>query len=121
MKLLLALLISFSVHAGPADISGEVTLAKGVMVKPGGVLFVFARAGEKGMPAAVLRIADPKFPMKFSLSEKNAMAPGTPFTGTFFITARYTVSGDAMDKSGPSGITPKAISVGAEKVKIEIK
>lgn len=120
-KLFLALLLSLPVYAGPGEISGEIALAKGTTLKPGGVLFVFARAGEKGMPAAVLRIPSPKFPVKFSLSNKDAMAPGTPFAGAYFVTARYSVSGDAMDKSGPTGVTAQAISVGKDQVKIEIK
>ncbi len=121
MKVLFALMLSFSAYAGPGEISGEITVSKNTTLKPGGVLFVFARPGEKGMPAAVLRIPNPKFPVKFSLSEKNTMSPGATFTGSHFVTARYSVSGDAMDKSGPTGATAQAIAVGADQVKIEIK
>lgn len=121
MKILFALLFAFQVYAAPNEISGEVTAAKGVDVKPGGVLFIFARKGEVGMPAAVLRLTDAKFPLKFSLSEKNAMTPGTKFDGPFLITARYSLSGDAMDKSGPQGISAKPVPVGTTGVKIELK
>jgi hypothetical protein len=121
MKLLIALLFASQVFAASNEISGEITLAKGASLKPGGVLFVFARKGEAGMPAAVLRLPDPKLPLKFTLSEKNAMAPGTPFDGPFFITARFSQSGDAMDKSGPQGATSKPVAVGTKDIKIEMK
>ena len=73
------------------------------------------------MPAAVLRIPDPKLPLKFSLSAKNAMVAGTPFDGPFTITARYSPGGDVMDKSGPEGIQAKPVAVGTADLKIELK
>ena len=73
------------------------------------------------MPAAVLRIAEPKLPYKFAISEKNAMAPGTPFDGPFTITARFSPNGDALDKSGPEGSLSKPVAVGTKNVKIEMK
>lgn len=121
MNLIIAFLLSLNVFAGPTEISGEVALAKGVTLKPGGVLFIFAKTQGVPMPAAVVRIQDPKPPLKFTLSEKNAMAPGTPFKGPFTVTARYSQSGDAMDKSGPEGTTAKPVAVGTENVKIELK
>lgn len=120
--------ISFSAEpsAGKAvevsgEVSGEVTLAKGVQLKPGGVLFIFAKKSGNPMPAAVLRIPDPKLPLKFSLSGKNAMVPGTPFDGPFTITARYSPGGDVMDKSGPEGVQTKPVAVGTGGIKIELK
>ncbi len=73
------------------------------------------------MPAAVLRVPEPKLPYKFALSSKNAMVPGTPFKGPFKITARYSPTGDAMDKSGPETTLLKPIKVGASNLKIELK
>lgn len=103
------------------EISGEVSLAKGAALKPGGVLFIFAKKSGTPMPTAVLRIPDPKIPYKFTLSEKNAMVPGTPFDGPFTITARHSPNGDAMDKSGPEGSLAKPVAVGTKNVKIEMK
>lgn len=120
-NILFSLMMVFHVHAAPKEISGIVTLAKGVTLKPGGVLFIFAKTAGNPMPAAVLRIPDPKMPYKFTLSEKNAMAPGTPFDGPFTVTARYAPSGDAMDKTGPEGSEAKPVAVGASNVKIEMK
>ena len=103
------------------DVSGEVVLAKGVTLKAGGVLFIFAKKSGNPMPAAVLRIPDPKLPFKFSLSSKNAMVPGTPFDGPFTIAARYSPRGDVMDKSGPESAPTKPVAVGTTGLKLELK
>ncbi len=121
MKILVALFFAFQVHAGPSEISGEVTLAKGITLKPNGVLFIFAKKSGNPMPAAVLRVPNPKLPHKFTLSQKNAMVAGTPFDGPFTVTARYSPTGDVMDKSGPEGSNPKPVAVGTTNVKIEMK
>ena len=117
----LMLSVQLQVHAAPSEIAGEVTAAKGVTLAPGGVLFIFAKKEGVNMPAAVLRVPDPKLPYKFSMGAQNAMAPGTPFDGPFIITARYSPSGDAMDKSGPEGTTGKTVKVGTAKLKLELK
>lgn len=109
------------VHAVPGEISGVVTAGSGVKLNPGGVLFVIAKEAGKPMPVAVLRIPDPKLPYTFSLSAKNAMVAGTPFTGPFLITARFSPTGDAMDKSGAEGAVAKPVAVGKSDVKIELK
>lgn len=119
--ILFALIFGFQTQARSAEISGQVTLAKGVTLKPGGVLFVFAKKSGVPMPAAVLRIADVKLPYKFAISAKNAMSPGTPFDGPFIVTARYSPSGDAMDKTGPEGTLTEAVAVGTSNVKLELK
>jgi hypothetical protein len=119
-SLLLALLLSIA-HAAPGEISGVVSAASGVALKPGGVLFVIAKEAGKPMPVAVLRIPDPKLPYSFTLSAKNAMVAGTPFTGPFLITARYSPTGDAMDKSGPEGSAGAPVAAGKSDVKIELK
>ncbi len=121
MKYIIALLLLMPSYVLAAEISGEVSLAKGASLNPGGILFIFAKKEGNPMPAAVLRIPDPKLPYKFKLSEKNAMSPGTPFDGPFTITARFSPSGDAMDKSGPEGSLTKPVAVGSKNVKIEMK
>lgn len=108
-------------HAAPGEISGQVTLAKGVTLKPGGILFIFAKKDGNPMPAAVIRVPDPKLPHKFTMSAKDAMVPGTPFDGPFTITARFSPTGDVMDKSGPEGVGPKPVTVGTSDVKIEMR
>ncbi len=91
--------------------------------KAKGVLFIFAKKfdGSMRMPLAVKRIVDPKFPVTFSLSAKDAMIKSIPFEGPFKVIARLTKSGDVMDKSGPQGETTKALKIGAKKIQIEIK
>lgn len=131
MKTIVMLLLAFaaaSSFAATGEVSGTVTLAKGVQATPEAVLFIFAKkagaAAGSGMPVAVLRVPQPKFPYKFSLTETNVMAPGTPFEGPFSVYARLSPTGDAMDKSGPQGTTAnpaKPVNLGAKDLKIELK
>lgn len=114
-------LISAPVVAAPGEISGTVSAAKGVTLKPGGVLFIIARKTGTPMPVAVVRVPDPKLPHKFSMSGKDAMAPGTPFEGPFTIVARFSPSGDAMDKSVPEAMSEKPVAVGASGLSLELK
>lgn len=111
-------------------LSGKITLAKGAesQIKDGGALFVFAKKASqvdvKGIPPlAVLRIPNPKFPLDFSLSQENAMMAGTPFEGPFVVSARYSPSGDALDKSGPQGATDvkKPLQAGDKNISIVLK
>jgi hypothetical protein len=120
-RLLLALLFSIPAFATSGEISGDVSLAKGLALNSGGVLFVFAKKAGSPMPVAVLRVPNPKFPVHFTLSQSNAMTPGTPFVGPFSVTARYSPSGNAMDKSGFEGSELKPVDVGRSDVKLELK
>lgn len=120
-QILITLMFVVQVHAAPTEISGEVSLAKGVMLKPGGILFIFAKKAGNPMPAAVLRVPDPKLPYKFTIGAQNAMVPGTPFDGPFTMTARYSPSGDVMDKSGFEASAKNSVSVGTTNLKIEMK
>jgi hypothetical protein len=117
-------LFSYSAQSAEGEIAGQITLAKGVTLKPGGALFVMAKEPGKPMPVAVVRIVEPKFPYKFSLTAKNAMVAGTKFTGSYLVTARYSPTGDAMDKSGPEGhegTDANPVAVGRSDLKIEMK
>lgn len=116
-----SLFIGMQAQAINHSISGEVSLAKGVTLKPGGVLFVIAKEAGKPMPVAVFRQVEPKFPQKFTLSAENAMIAGTAFKGPYLISARYSPTGDAMDKSGPEGSEAKPVPVGKSYLKIELK
>ena len=121
IQTLFSILFAFQVHATSNEVSGEITLGKGATIKPGGVLFVMAKKGPSPMPVAVLRVPDPKFPYHFTMTDKNLMAPGTPFAGPFIVSAKYSPTGDAMDKSGPKGQDNTPVEVGSNKVKIELK
>lgn len=129
MKLTLAaftLFFSLTSVAAPGEISGVVTVPKELekSMTPSGVLYVMARkAGSPGgMPLAVARIPNPKFPQKFTMGAKDLMSGGK-FEGSLAVTARYSPTGDAMDKSGPEGTDSKKPSVepGETNLKIELK
>jgi len=117
--ILLALTLSaYNVSANSLD--GVVTYKE---KQAKGVLFIFAKKfdGSMPMPLAVKRITNPKFPLKFSLSAKDAMMDSIPFEGPFKVIARLTKSGNAMDKTGPQGETTKKLKLGARNIQIEIK
>lgn len=130
--LLLTILLSSTLTFADAkkSISGKITLAKGLEseMKPQGILFIFAKkASEANVsgtpPLAVLRIPHPQFPLEFSLSAENAMMAGTAFEGPFVVSARYSPTGDALDKSGPQGMSDakKKIKLGQTNIQIELK
>lgn len=87
----------------------------------GGTLFVFARdaSAEAGPPVAVVRIDNPRFPQKYSLGPENVMMPGSDFKGPFKVTARYSPSGDAMQKKGAfQGESKSPVKAGAKNADI---
>jgi hypothetical protein len=130
MKFILALFL-FSSHvfaASNGDITGTVTMPKELEknLSPMGALFIIARKAGPVVagtpPLAVVRIAQPKFPQKFSIGAQNSMMGGK-FEGPLSITARYTPRGDALDKTGPQGFDPKHASVqpGHSDLNIQLK
>jgi hypothetical protein len=112
------LLISYNALAqsiaGTVEIKGDA---------PKGVLFIFAKKfdGKMPMPLAVQRVEKPNFPVKFSLSQDNAMMKQMPFKGPFKVTARISPSGSAMDKSGIEVSTTKAINLGDKNIKLVLE
>ena len=66
------------------------------------VLFIFARAPQGGPPLAVIRQAASAVPGVFSLSDANAMLPGSSLTDfeSLTIVARLSLSGQPMASSG---------------------
>tara|TARA_Y100000996_G_C22535813_1_gene648230 strand:- start:28 stop:1071 length:1044 start_codon:yes stop_codon:yes gene_type:complete len=65
-------------------------------------LFIFARAPQGGPPLAVIRQAASAVPGVFSLSDANAMLPGSSLTDfeSLTIVARLSLSGQPMASSG---------------------
>jgi cytochrome c-type biogenesis protein CcmH len=86
-----------SVSGGGGTISGTIAVAPGLAAKAAGkpVLFIIARTERPGPPLAVVKMANPKFPMKFTLSQANVMVQGRPFQGNLRITARLDSDGSA--------------------------
>ncbi|HEX2385691.1 MAG TPA: cytochrome c-type biogenesis protein CcmH, partial [Candidatus Binatia bacterium] len=84
------------------------------------VLFIIAKSTTgAGPPLAVKRIANPKFPLNYSLGAGDVMMPGTPFSGKVFVSARLSKDGNVSTK-GPGDLAGEykknPIEVGAKKV-----
>jgi hypothetical protein len=117
MKLLVIISLMLTNIAFAESISGVVSIKGDI---PKGVLFIFAKkfGGRMPMPLAVKKIENPIFPMKFNLSQKDAMMKQIPFKGPFIITARLSPSGNAMDKSGVQVSTKKKVELGQKDIKL---
>lgn len=113
-------------------VGGMVTLKKGLEKKivKGGVLYVFAKqAGpdsgpnDRTPPVAVIRIENPTFPQAFVITQKNVMIAGTEFKGPLHVIARYSPTGNAINKSGAvEGMDPKfpSTELGNKDLNIEL-
>ncbi len=87
--------------AAPASaqgISGRIELAEGSSAPNGSVLFIIARSGASGPPAAVKRITTPRFPFDFEIGPEDRMIEGIPFSGPFLISARLDGDGNATTR-----------------------
>jgi len=84
---------------GPA-IEGRIELAAELARPAAGVLFVIARpqGSQGGPPLAVLRIADPEFPLEFRIGPENVMIPSMRFEGAISLSARLDADGNAMTR-----------------------
>jgi hypothetical protein len=110
-----------------ASVSGTITLpaARKKDVKKGDVLFIVARkAGGPPGPASMLAVQKMQaedFPMKFTLSGRDAMIPGTPFEGEISITVRVDKDGDAMTrKKGDVFGTANNVKVGTQNAVVPL-
>ena len=105
-------------------ISGTIDVAPALRTKAQGkpVLFLIARKGGGGPPLAVVRVANPRFPLAFEISKRNVMIPGVPFEGVVSLSARLDADGSA----GPAGAgdlegrTAQPVRVGQRDVRIVI-
>lgn len=103
-------------------ISGTVTVSAALAARAKGkpVLYLIVRGAQPGPPLAVVRIANPRFPLPFRITKENVMMPGVPFAGKVRITARIDSDGNAgrpqpgdMENSAPAEVV-----VGDRNVKI---
>jgi len=87
--------------ANSGAIEGTLELAPDLVgrVPPGAVLYVVARTAKGGPPLAVLRVADPSFPMRFSIGPDDRMNQSMPFAGELLITVRVDADGNAMTRN----------------------
>jgi cytochrome c-type biogenesis protein CcmH len=113
--------------AAGAEIQGTVDIdprAKG-KIDARAVLFIIARSTSSagGPPLAVKRIANPKFPMLYSLSAQDVMMPGAPFSGKLFVSARLDQDGNPATKD-PGNLAGEykknPVDVGAKKIDIAL-
>ncbi|MGA0024573.1 MAG: c-type cytochrome biogenesis protein CcmI [Burkholderiales bacterium] len=108
-----------------ASVGGTVRLADSLKSKaaPGDSLFIFARAKD-GPPAplAVLRKRVADLPVKFTLDDSMAMAPGMTLSrfGTVILGARISKSGNAVRQPGDIEGYSKAVSTGTTGIEIII-
>ena len=68
-------------------------------VPSGAVLFLIARTGPAGPPTAVQRIADPSFPLDFTIGSDDRMIASMPFEGPFQLVARIDADRDAVTRN----------------------
>lgn len=136
MKLIMLFLISFvslnSFAFIDPKVGGMVTLKKSFEknLTKSGVLFVIAKQagpdsnpGDHTPPIAVVKIKNPNFPQAFVITEKNIMIPGSPLKGPLHVIARYSASGDALDKTGAiEGFDKKfpSVEIGNKNLNIEL-
>jgi hypothetical protein len=112
---------SITTSAGP--IEGRVELPDEAAGRPtSGVLFVIARPQgvQGGPPLAVLRIADPQFPLEFSIGPDNVMIPSMRFEGAISLSARLDADGNAMTRGAEdiSSQVEEPLSPGTTGVKL---
>jgi hypothetical protein len=107
-----------------APIRGTITVAPELSGRiPGGaVLFLIARHGGAGPPLAVQRIAQPRFPLEFSIGPEDRMIQTLPFVGELELSARLDADGNAMSRQ-PGDLEGRAaspVSPGASGVSIAL-
>lgn len=91
-----------------APITGTVELAPEFAGRTpeNAVLFIIARRGA-GPPLAVKRVADPVFPVEYSIGPDDRMIQAMPFTGPIELSARIDGDGNATSRS-PGDVTGTA-------------
>ena len=112
--------------ADGAPIRGTIRVAPELAgrVPSGAVLFLVARrgGGGGGPPLAVQRIAQPRFPLEFSIGPDDRMIQTIPFAGEIELSARIDSDGNAMSRQ-PGDLEGRAagpVSPGASGVEIAI-
>jgi len=101
---------------GRIDVAPELARA----APAGGILFVIARpqGAAGGPPLAVVRIAEPEFPVEFAIGPGDVMIPSMRFEGPIALHARLDADGNAMTRgaSDLSSAPAEPLSPGATGV-----
>lgn len=112
---------------GVAPIEGRIELASELAgARPeAGVLFIIARhqGMQGGPPLAVLRLANPEFPLEFSIGPENVMIPSMRFEGAISLSARLDADGNAMTRGSEdiSSQVEEPLAPGATGVELLLK
>jgi hypothetical protein len=85
--------------AEPIEGTIEVAPALEARIPAGAVLFLVARRSDAGPPLAVKRIADPRFPLDFSIGPGDRMIQSMPFAGPIHLSARLDADGNATTRA----------------------
>jgi hypothetical protein len=107
-----------------APIAGVIELAPSLAGSSpsGAILFIIARpdGASGGPPLAVLRVANPVFPLPFTIGPENVMIPSMKFAGSISLSARLDADGNAMTRGvgDISSSTQEGLSPGATGVEI---
>jgi cytochrome c-type biogenesis protein CcmH len=101
-----------------ARLSGTIDLSPRLAAGPGDVLYVMARKGAATL--VVRRIEQPVFPLRFELSDDDAMVSGVPFEGPVELVARLSRTGDAIPAKGDLEGVRKDVAVPSSGVRVTI-
>lgn len=107
------------------QLSGVVTLAPALAerVQPGDTLFIVVRAAAVGrLPVAVVKLSADRFPVRFTIDDRNAMAPDVPISRFAEVTIEAWVSdtGGAQRAAGQPSSQPQTTPVGAADLTLAI-
>ena len=105
-------------------INGKVEIKPALKGKipPNATVFLFAKSMQGGMPVAAIRASAKDLPMEFELNDSMAMSPDSKLTAhkEVTLTARISLTGEAMAKSGDLEGTLTPVKVGAKDLKLVI-
>lgn len=105
-------------------INGTVDISPALKAKitPNAVVFLFAKPLAGGMPLAAIRTDASKLPLEFELNDTMAMSPENRLSSQaeVTLTARVSLTGEAMAKSGDLEGTLTPVKVGAKDIKLVI-
>jgi cytochrome c-type biogenesis protein CcmH len=111
--------------AANAMVAGTVTVASALKSRlaPTDTVFIVAKPTDgMGAPLAVKRFTVADLPIKFTLTDQDAMVPDRRLSrfGEVLVTARISKSGDAIAKPGDPASAPLTVKVGSNNLRIEI-
>lgn len=112
-------------QSAAGKVSGVVTLAPSLAgkVAPGDTVFVFARAAEgPRVPLAIVRAQAKDLPLRFTLDDSSAMAPGMSLSSQkrVVVGARVSKSGNATPQPGDLEGFSAPVEVGTANVAVVI-